>query len=99
MENIGLGWDIEETTRRINLKKLCRYIDKWNSDFSQINMKELIDRIMSWDKDRQIIFTSFFIQNKKRGAIMKEFTFSGWKVDKELKGSVKLISEDRDILS
>lgn len=99
MENIGLGYDIEETTKRINLKKLCRYIDKWNSDFSQINMKELIDKIMTWDRDRQIIFTSFFIQNKRRKDIMIEWTYSGWKVDKELKMSVKLISECEEILS
>lgn len=100
MENIGLGLEIYEgSTSRINLKKLIRYIDKWNSDFSQINMKELIDKIMTWDKDRQIIFTSFFIQNKRRKDIMSEWAFSGWKVDKELKMSVKSISECPEILS
>lgn len=88
---------IEEQTKRINLKKLCKKVDKINPDFSMVDINALIREMMLWTEYDHKVFQMFFIQGKYYKEIINELPSTEWKVKKSIRNSVKNIASNEDI--
>ncbi len=55
---------IEEQTKRIDLKKLCKKVDKINPDFDIVDINALINEMILWPEHDHKVFQMFFIQGK-----------------------------------
>jgi len=87
----------EKSSNKISLKKLCKYVDKLNPDYSVVNMKLLFDAVMKLPKEDQILFNMFFVENKTLKSIIEELSLTRYSVRKNLQNSLKNISFDTDV--
>ncbi len=88
----------EITTDRINLSKLCKSVDKINSDFDVVDIKNLIDEMMNWHQLDHKVFQLYFIQGLSMNKISKELCMSTKRVSRSIKKSIELIANNGDII-
>lgn len=89
-------WDFK--TNKIKLRKLGKYLRKYNNTFNIIDINYLIDTMIFWDKLDQQYFQSFFIKNMTMVDISLEFNVSTYKVRKSLTKSLIKVSMDQNII-
>lgn len=88
----------ENETKRISLKKLCKMVDKYNNEFNYVDIKKLIDKMMTWDMTDHVLFHMYFFKKKSIREISEHFMVSKYFVNKSIKNKIKEISSDNDIL-
>lgn len=90
--------EFEMQTKRINLKKLCRYIDKYNKDFDGVDISKLINAMMTWDELEHKVFQCYFVRGLTKMETASECSTTGYKVAKLIKTSLNRIAFDSDIV-
>src|ERR1035437_5382130 len=94
----NIAKDEEKANFQINLKKLCRMIAKHNPTFERVEVRKLINEIMSWDKLDHVIFQCYFIQNMRVKEIVIEQKISVYRVNKSIKEGILKLAFNKEII-
>ena len=82
---------------QLNLRKLCRFIDRIDNDYDGIDVKVLFDEMIVWDKKQQAIFHNYFIKNLTYREVADNNEVSLYKVKKTIKDKIFDISLNKKI--